>query len=129
MLVPVQEKTGLGSLDVVGECDKADVHLVVAIMDATRGVVSNENIHGWEVRELRLYLLLIEKEMASRLVFPRPGEATELDPTNLQGFDMQIPDRSREVGSRIMVAFDRQDILATTLLSYLQNHQVRQVAQ
>src|SRR5882762_11030870 len=112
MLMPVKHQSRLRSFDVLVERRKTHVHVVLAIVNQARRIMSDENVDPRKAREQLLHLSVFEQIISTRLIFPRTAEAAELHAAIRENSQMQIPHWCRERTARIVIAFDSQDLLA-----------------
>src|SRR5438874_13433270 len=109
MLMSMNEQAGPSAFDVADKCLKAEMHIVVPIMDSARRVVGDKHINRRESGQQPLDLLLVEQIISARLIPPRTGEPTEAKAVQRDLLQVQVNDRAGEWAAAIVVAFHRQD--------------------
>lgn len=128
MLMTVKKPTRVRTVDVAIERGKADMNLIVAIVDHTRGVVCDEHVDARKRTKGGLNLGLFEKIVTFRLIFPGAAKPAEGNAVNGMSAEMQIDHWCLERCTAIVVAFDRENVPAATALSRSKNNFIRQVA-
>ena len=84
VLVSVKHELRLCSLDVLVERGKSHVHVIFAIMDQTRRIVGNEDVHRRKVGQISPDFGVFKKVIATRLVFPGTAETAKCDAAKLE---------------------------------------------
>jgi len=128
VLMPVEQVLGMSASHVGIERSKPQMDVVFTVVNKTRRIVRHENIDPGKFREGVLHFRLFEQVVASRFVFPGAAKPSEGDAMNCVCAQVQVYDRSWELGAAIVVAFYGEDMLATATLCRAQDDIVRQIA-
>ena len=96
MLMPVNERRGLGALEVDVESVETNVNRFVPLMNAARGIVGDENVDGRKRLQKFFDFELREEKIAARFIAPAAAEPTELHAADLNDVQVQIFDRRSE---------------------------------
>lgn len=129
VLVPVEEKFWRGACDVIVERRKTGVDFIFTVVDQSGGIVRKKDVDVRKVCQPLLHFGLLEKVIASRLVFPRTAETAECQSAKRGGRKMRVADWWPERRTRIVVAFHRKDHMTTASSCDFANGVVRQVTQ
>ena len=127
VLVAVDDQLRFGPVDVVGQRGKALMDAILAVMDAARGVVGEEDVHRREVRQEPVRLGLVVQEGAAGLVLPAAVQAADAQATMLDHPEMQVLNGAGKSGIRVMIALDREDARAVVRLRCFQNEPIGNV--
>ena len=128
VLVAVEEELWFRVGEIGIERGEAHVDLVVAVVDQARGVVGDEDVNRREgIEHLRDFVVL-KKEVALGFVFPRAAKASEFDPTEEEGGQVEVANRRAERPAGVVVAFDCKYLATAALASHGQNGFVSQIA-
>jgi hypothetical protein len=95
VLVTVEEPSGPGAGEIGMKGIKAEMHLVVPVVNHAQRIVRHEDIRLRELRQRALHFRLLEEVVAVGFVFPRPARTSEGDAMNRMRPQMQIRDRRR----------------------------------
>jgi len=128
VLMPVDEQPRSRALNVTNERLEPQVNVVVAVVNVTRRVVSDEDIDRWKRSQQPLDFCLLVEVVASRLVAPRTVEAAEAHATDGVCDKVKVNNRWREWRSAVVVAFDGHDVGTSDCLCHLQDDSVGHVA-
>jgi len=109
MLVTVDKKSRLCSLDIPVERFETIVNIILFVVNAARRIMGNKHIDWRKIGKKRLHILLFVEKMATRFVFPAAVETAESKSVVVVGSMVEIYDRVRKRNVSIMVPLDRED--------------------
>ena len=127
VLVAVDDQARLVLVDVVGQGVKALVDAVLAVVDAARAVVRDQDVHRREVGQELMRLGLVVEESPLGLVLPAAVEPADAKSANLDHLEVQVFDGIGERRVMVMIALDRQNPQTAIRLRRLQDELVTQV--
>ena len=90
--------------------------------------MSDEDVNRREAPQISLYFGFFEQVVAAWFVFPGATKAAEIDITEFEYIQVQIPDGVGECSTGVVVAFDGQDFAAMTFFGCLKNQIVGEVS-
>ena len=129
MLMAMQKKPRLAAGQIIVKGGKADMDLVIPIVDQAWRVMGKKNVHRRELRHRSFDFLLLKQIMASGFVFPGAAETTKGKPAKLKCLQMQISDGCRKRGTRIVVALHGENFGTTGAVGNFQDDFVRHVTE
>ena len=121
MLMPVNERRGLGALEVDVESVETNVNRFVPLMNAARGIVGDENVDGRKRLQKFFDFELREEKIAARFVAPAAAEPAELDAADFDDVEVKIFDRRSERRGTVVIAFDGEHVTAERHFRHLQD--------
>lgn len=129
MLMPVEKKRGLKSVDVFCESIETEVGTLVSFMNSSRRIMRDEDIHFRHVRHQVEHVFLLKKMESTWLVPPATTKAPECgSPADLD-HSVQVHDGFRKGLAAVVVSLHRVNPPRTHFLGDLKYCYIRQISQ